>query len=192
MIVPGMYEMQAVMDESSLSEADIFNLGIVGDIVFLVVVPELGACRVSDVVLSHFMAGESEYAADKMPEHWTGQLSGKWTIQRDRLRILANSWESHLESVLSRWEPKLSPAAPAPVETIEQRRARYLAWHTEEMSINPRGAVQRVFEREAKLNPKADRANIGKDIRKARDVAKTKNRDGSMFGQLVRDGKRQN
>ena len=73
-----------------------------------------------------------------------------------------------------------------------QRRARYLEWHSEEHRINPRGALQRVYEREAKQNPKADRANIGKDIRKAQGTTKTKNQGNGMFGQLVRDGKRQN
>jgi hypothetical protein len=77
-------------------------------------------------------------------------------------------------------------------ETVEQRRARYLAWLTEEQRISPRGALQRVYEREAKQNPKADRANIGKDIRQARGSAKTQKQAGAMYGQLVKDGKRQN
>jgi hypothetical protein len=29
-----------------------------------------------------------------MPEHWSGALSGPWRIKRDRLRILADSWEA--------------------------------------------------------------------------------------------------
>jgi hypothetical protein len=89
-------------------------------------------------------------------------------------------------------QPAPAPDTAPPVETVEKRRARYLAWHTEEHRINPRGALQRVFERELKQNPKADRANIGKDIDKARGTAKAQKQDGAMFGQLVRDGKRQN
>lgn len=90
--------------------------------------------------------------------------------------------------------PATDTEKPAPVETVEQRRARYLAWFTEEQRISPRGALQRVYEREAKQNPKADRANIGKDIDKARGTAKTQKQADAMYGQLVtvRDGKRQN
>lgn len=88
--------------------------------------------------------------------------------------------------------PEQDAAKPAPVETVGQRRARYLAWFTEEERINPRGALQRVTEREALQNPKADRSNIGKDIKQAQGAAKTQKQAGAMFGQLVRDGKRQN
>jgi hypothetical protein len=56
----------------------------------------LGACRVSEMALSHFMAGAEEYTADAMPEHYRGALSGQWTIKRDRLRILGDSWERYL------------------------------------------------------------------------------------------------
>lgn len=77
------------------------------------------------------------------------------------------------------------------VETIEHRRARYLEWHSEELRINKRGALQRVFERERLQNPTADRSAIGKDIAKARDM-KRQPTAGTMFGQLVKDGKRQN
>lgn len=79
-------------------------------------------------------------------------------------------------------------------ETVAQRRTRYLAWHTEEVRINPRGALQRVYEREAKQNPKADRANIGKDIKQAQGTTRPQKQAGAMYGQLVtvRDGKRQN
>lgn len=84
-----------------------------------------------------------------------------------------------------------APATKATAnETVEERRARYLAWHTEEHRINPRGALQRVFEREAKQNPKADRANIGKDIDKARGTAKTQKQANAWTSQLVTDGKR--
>ena len=81
-------------------------------------------------------------------------------------------------------------AVPAPVETVEQRRARYLAWHNEEFRINPRGALQRVYEREAKQNPKADRSNIGKDVERARGTAETPKLATAWTSQLVQDGKR--
>lgn len=88
---------------------------------------------------------------------------------------------------------KPAPAIPAPeqvAESVAERRARYLKWHSEEQRINPLGALQRVFEREVKQNPKADRGNIGKDIRKARETAKTEKQAGAMFGQLMNEAKR--
>ena len=78
-------------------------------------------------------------------------------------------------------------AKPAPVETVAQRRDRFLTWFAEEQRINRRGALQRVFEREVKQNPKADRANIGKDIKKAQTEKK---QPGGWASQLVQDGKR--
>jgi hypothetical protein len=92
MVVPGMLNMAEVMAESGYTEEDVFDCGICGQIVFLVVVPLVGACRVPVEALSHFMAGADDYAAERMPEHWSGALSGKWTIKRDRLRILEKSW----------------------------------------------------------------------------------------------------
>jgi hypothetical protein len=90
-----MYDMAEVMTQSGYTEEEVFDCGISGQIAFVVVVPEIGACRVPPVALSHFMAGADDYTADGMPEHWSNQPSGPWTIRRDRLRILADSWESH-------------------------------------------------------------------------------------------------
>lgn len=120
-----------------------------------------------------------------------------WRVELKDIRFKRDRVERVAEIINKQ---KTAPATdtatpvPVPVETVEQRRTRYLAWHTEEHRINPRGALQRVYEREAKQNPKADRANIGKDIEKARGTAKTQKQVGGMFGQLVqvRDGKRQN
>lgn len=83
-----------------------------------------------------------------------------------------------------------TPATPAPAESVEQRRARYLDWFNEETRIIKRGALQRVVEREAKQNPKADRSNISKDIKKAQDTAKTQKQANTWTSQLVTDGKR--
>lgn len=81
---------------------------------------------------------------------------------------------------------------PSPKETPEQRRARYLEWFLEEERIKERGALQRVFERELRQYPEADRSNIGKQIKIAKKQATEAKRAGSMFGQLakVQDGKR--
>ena len=84
--------------------------------------------------------------------------------------------------------PAQTPATPAPVvaETTEQRGARWLDWYGK----GERGAVQRVYERELLLNPKADRSFIGKEIDKAKKGKAEIKRGGAMFGQLVQDGKR--
>ena len=84
--------MADVMAESCYTEEQVFDLGLSKTIVFLVVVPLVGACRVPNEALSHFMAGAEEYTADAMPEHYSGALSGQWTIKRERLRILPASW----------------------------------------------------------------------------------------------------
>jgi hypothetical protein len=75
--------------------------------------------------------------------------------------------------------------APAS-ETPEQRRARWLEWYGK----GERGAVQRVYERERLLNPKADRAYIGKQIKIAKTEQAEKKRVGGWASQLVQDGKR--
>ncbi|MBK9346726.1 MAG: hypothetical protein IPN06_09985 [Burkholderiales bacterium] len=58
MVTPDMLDMPTAMAESSNTEDYILNLGLETDaLVFMVVVPELGACRVPAEALSHFMAG---------------------------------------------------------------------------------------------------------------------------------------
>lgn len=100
MLIPSMYDLPTVMVQSGFMEESVFDLGISGAIIFLVVVPEIGACRVPDVALSHFMAGADEYAAEGMKEHYSGALSGRWTVKRNRLRIQADSWEKYTNDCL--------------------------------------------------------------------------------------------
>jgi len=115
-----------------------------------------------------------------------------WRVPLSELRFKRDEIEATAEIINKQKAAPAQAAKPAP-ETVEQRCARFLAWFTEEQRINPRGALQRVTEREAKQNPKADRSNISKDIKKARGTAKTQKQAGAMFGQLVqvKDGKRQ-
>lgn len=129
MLVPSMLNMADVMADSGYTEEDVFDCGISGQIIFLVVVPLIGACRVPVEALSHFMAGADDYAAEGMPEHWSGALSGKWTIKRDRLRILPQSWEAFsdnlyklAESLDAASEPKEAGAhgTPAAREAIKR------------------------------------------------------------------------
>lgn len=118
MLVPSMLNMADVMAESGFTEEEVFDCGISGQIIFLVVVPLIGACRVPVEALSHFEAGADDYAAEGMPEHWNGALSGKWTIKRDRLRILPQSWEAFsadMYNLDAASEPKEADA-PAGVE----------------------------------------------------------------------------
>ena len=68
----------------------------------------------------------------------------------------------------------------------EERRARWLGWYGK----GERGAVQRVYERELLLNPKADRSFIGKEIIKAKKENNQTEPAKAMYGQLVKNGKR--
>ena len=124
MFVPSMLNMADVMAESRFTEEQVFDLGLSNSIVFLVVVPLVGACRVPVNALSHFMAGADEYTADAMPEHYSGVLSGCWTIKRERLRILPASWGkwvTDVEEIQALCELcELQDAAPieAPLMTV--------------------------------------------------------------------------
>lgn len=98
-LVPTMYDLPEVMAQSGYSEEQVLDLGISGELIFLVVVPTIGACRVPEDALSHFMAGVDEYTATNMPEHWSGAKSGPFNIKHERLRILADSWETYSAKV---------------------------------------------------------------------------------------------
>lgn len=95
-------------------------------------------------------------------------------------------WLEDMVRVLLKPAQVQEPATPAPPETVAERRQRYLDWHLEEQRINTRGALKRVFDREAKQNPKADRSNIGKDIKLAREASKRL--DNNWTSQLIRAG----
>jgi len=79
--------------------------------------------------------------------------------------------------------------APAPVEeTTKERRARLLEWYGD----GEHGAVQKVFEREKRTNPKADRSYIGKQITKAKEEKAGPEQSNGIYRQLVKNGKRIN
>lgn len=74
---------------------------------------------------------------------------------------------------------------PVKVESVEQRRARYLALLEAEERHGKYGALKRIAEREG-----VDRSNMSKDIDKARGARTTQSRAGNGWAtQLVRDGK---
>ena len=114
---PSLYTVPEVMTKSRYSEEQVLQWGYIGEITFLVLVPEIGACRVPKVALSHLMTGADEYASDKLPEHYSGQLAGPWAIKRDRLRILAESWDRFSRDSLA-----LVDAAFPDTEAIEALR----------------------------------------------------------------------
>ena len=81
-----------------------------------------------------------------------------------------------------------TPDEPAPVlpakETPAERRARWLSMFEKEEQRASRGALQRLADREG-----VDRANMSKDLAKARKERDTQRRTG-FYSQLVQDGKR--
>jgi hypothetical protein len=84
-------------------------------------------------------------------------------------------WKLHIESVASQ-----------PKETPKQRRERWLGW----IGDGERGAVTAVYQRELKVNPKADRSYIGKQIKRAREEKAALLRTNAYTSQLIKDGKR--
>lgn len=125
-------------------------------------------------------------------------------FQIEELSAWPNCPRVATESPLRYWlpfkdeaQPQAAPAAPAtdtqpqaaPVETPEQRRARWLDWHGK----GEHGALQRVHERELLVNPKADRSYIGKQIKVARaerGEQETKKKSGLWASQMVTGGKK--
>ncbi|MBV5322764.1 MAG: hypothetical protein JZU60_02880 [Ilumatobacteraceae bacterium] len=92
-------------------------------------------------------------------------------------------------------EPQILGIRPAPSsiakESPSARGVRLLKTLEQEVEASgEHGALARVYVRELDINPKADRSNIGKQIKKARgDMADTKKGAG-MFRSLVKNGKR--
>ena len=64
-------------------------------------------------------------------------------------------------------EPGQVPGAQSKAETTKERRARWLTSLEKEKEFKERGALTRLHEQELLLNPKADRAYMGKEIKNA-------------------------
>lgn len=76
-----------------------------------------------------------------------------------------------------------TPAAaePAQKETAKQRRERLLQLHDAEVSAGRGyGALARITEIEKRTRPTADRANLGRDIRKARQEREADRKGGAL------------
>jgi hypothetical protein len=75
--------------------------------------------------------------------------------------------------------PSAAPASE--IETPKQRRARLLQMHDAEVSAGRgRGALARITEIEKRTRPTADRSNIGKEIRKAREERDAERKGGAL------------
>ena len=109
-----------------------------------------------------------------------------WRVELKDIRFKKKHIERVAEIINSqKTEP--DTATPAPVETVEQRRARYLALLEHEQKSGKRGALTRVASFEG-----VDRSNMSKDIEKARAARALQTRSGAWTAQLVQDGKRHN
>ena len=75
-----------------------------------------------------------------------------------------------------------SPSVPAAApETAKQRRARLLAmFDAESAAGREHGALARITEMEKRTRLTADRSNIGKDIKKAREERDAERRGGAL------------
>jgi len=70
-------------------------------------------------------------------------------------------------------------------ETPKQRRARLLAmFDAEVLEGGERGALTRVFKREKRTRPTADRSNVGKEVTKARAERDAERRGGGLTHML--------
>jgi len=75
-----------------------------------------------------------------------------------------------------------APVPAAPTEAPEKRRERLLSWWEEEtQERGKRGALERVTAREKENRATADRSNIGRGIKKAREERAAKVRAGALF-----------
>ena len=108
-------------------------------------------------------------------------------------RTDVNEWLAKDPVVALRWKqseptpvavalPVPPSAAPASaIETPKQRRARLLQMHDAEVSAGrARGALARITKIEKRTRPTADRSNIGKAIRKAREERDAERRGGAL------------
>ena len=155
-----MYKLSEVIDTSGDTEEEIFELGISKKIKFLVMVPELGACEVPTIALSHFMAGADDYQAELMPEHWSKTPSGPWNIKRDRLRIYADSWDRHWnerEKTVDDLEARTQP----PAGTVKAGAVEVQGWV--ELA---RAKAQAIIKRHCEKDLYPSQNNIADEIAK--------------------------
>jgi hypothetical protein len=123
------------------------------------------------------------------------EVAPRWLVGADAhmqwRRLLERAVEAgelvllHFGSKLPIEAPTEPQTAPEVKEKPQDRRARWLVMFEEEEARAPRGALQRLADREG-----VDRSNMKKDIDKARAARDTERRAGGWASQLVQDGKR--
>ncbi|WP_210546755.1 hypothetical protein [Rhodoferax sp. PAMC 29310] len=110
-----------------------------------------------------------------------------WQAAKDR-GIKHHSWIDRYIKATGRTDGAGQPTVTVK-ETAKERRTRWLEWFE---AVGGRGALERVYERELLLNPKADRSAIGKAIKKADKERHEETRNGMWNGleTRVKDGKK--
>ena len=198
MFAPTMYKLFEVIAISGDTEEEIFELGISKKIKFLVMVPELGACEVPTIALSHFMAGADDYQAELMPEHWSKTPSGPWNIKRDGLRIYADSWDRHwnewgktVDDLEARTQPKAATVEAGAVEMphTERRLATLRSLGGDARWKRRKGVQQWVFTGIKKLveqeksegRKRCDEKTIREDLREAAEAESIAKANGATL-----------
>ncbi len=97
--LPSMYSVGDLADETGASEEEILDLGVQGEIVFLVPVPGYGACKVTAEALSYILAGGDEYIEEGLVPLWGAPGPVRWQIKRDKFRVLSGSWDEHADKM---------------------------------------------------------------------------------------------
>jgi len=108
-------------------------------------------------------------------------------VSRNIRKWMVVARERNLQATeLDGWEACFTMRGSPDVETVEQRRERFLTMFEEEEKRGKRGALQRVADLVG-----GDRSNVGKDIKKALAArGEQKRAGGGWTSQLVQDGKR--
>lgn len=118
----------------------------------------------------------------------SSSLDDEYTITHDEFSEIANRYGLLVEVGSVTQMPQSQVASSPQVEqkeTPKERRARWLVMFEEEERRGERGALQRLADKEG-----VDRSNMKKAINKATEERNGQKRDG-LWGQLVKDGKRQ-
>jgi hypothetical protein len=104
----------------------------------------------------------------------------------DECRVTGLDIHALADAYVETQEPNTPAHAQVEGETTKQRRHRWL----DLFGKGGRGAKQRVYELELRINPKADRSFICKEIEKAKQEMEGDKQGATWCAQLVKDGKR--
>jgi hypothetical protein len=98
MNTPDLLSLADVRRESGASEVALFGYGLEEPkpLRFFVIVPERGAFQVPRKALEHLQAGDLEYMARDLREHWNGGPLEEYLIRRERLFVHADDWNRRM------------------------------------------------------------------------------------------------